>query len=164
MKEKSSNKKYYQIIKIQNKDILILQDGKFIIKISYNLNFAEGENKETEIIQNTVNQLKEYLCGERKIFDVPIMPIGTKFQKTVWNCLKTVEYGKTMTYKQIAVAIGKPNACRAVGNANNKNPISIIIPCHRIIGTNGKLTGYAGGLDIKEFLLNIEKNVHKACQ
>ncbi len=102
-------------------------------------------------------QLDEYLRGCRREFDFPIKLFGTDFQKKVWNVLKTIPYGKTVSYKDVAVAVGNPRACRAVGLANNKNPIAIAVPCHRVIGTNGKLTGYAGGLEIKEKLLKLEQ-------
>ena len=94
--------------------------------------------------------------GKRKSFDLPLKPEGTEFQKKVWNALLDIPYGETRSYKDIAVAIGNPKACRAVGMANNRNPISIIIPCHRVIGANGSLVGYGGGLPIKIELLNLE--------
>lgn len=113
--------------------------------------------KETDAIRKTYLQLKEYLSGKRKNFDIEIEMIGTEFQKKVWKELLNIPYGETRSYKDIAIAIGNGKACRAVGNANNKNPIAIIVPCHRVIGSNGSMTGYAGGLDIKEKLLKIEK-------
>ena len=109
------------------------------------------------ISKKAAKQLDEYFKGKRKEFDLPINPQGTGFQRTVWEALKQIPYGETKTYKQIAQNINKPNACRAVGQANNKNPIWIIIPCHRVIGTGGKLTGYGGGLEMKQKLLEIEK-------
>ncbi len=114
--------------------------------------------KESHIIRRTIIQLKEYFAGERKIFDIPLyIDTGTEFQKKVWNELLNIPYGETRTYKEIAEAIGHPKAYRAVGMANNKNPIPIIIPCHRVIGSNGKLIGYGGGIHIKEKLLDLEK-------
>jgi methylated-DNA-[protein]-cysteine S-methyltransferase len=101
-------------------------------------------------------QLMEYFEKKRKIFDLPITLNGTDFQKSVWNALLGVPWGETRTYGQIAEIIGNPKASRAVGMANNRNPISIIVPCHRIIGTNGALVGYGGGLDIKRLLLDLE--------
>lgn len=101
-------------------------------------------------------QLMEYFKGERKEFDIQLMPSGTPFQMKVWNALQTIPYGETKSYGKIAAQIGKPRACRAVGMANNRNPISIIIPCHRVIGADGSLTGYGGGLDIKRTLLTLE--------
>lgn len=113
--------------------------------------------KETDNIRKTYIQLKEYLSGKRKNFDIEIEMIGTDFQKKVWKELLNIPYGQTRSYKDIAIAIGNEKSCRAVGNANNKNPIAIIVPCHRVVGSNGSMTGYAGGIDIKEKLLKIEK-------
>lgn len=113
--------------------------------------------KETPLIKETIRQIHLYLSGELKNIDVPIKIEGTKFQKLVWSKLIEIPYGQTCTYKDIAAQIGNEKACRAVGNANNKNKLPIIVPCHRVIGKSGKLVGYAGGLDIKEKLLNIEK-------
>lgn len=111
---------------------------------------------ETPIIKKAFEQINEYLNGKRKTFDFPIEIIGTEFQKSVWRALQEIPFGETKTYKEIAVAIGNEKACRAVGMANNKNPLPIVVPCHRVIGTNGKLVGYAGGLNTKESLLQIE--------
>ncbi len=102
-------------------------------------------------------QVSEYFSGKRKHFDVPYKLTGTDFQKKVWQALCDIPYGETRSYKDIAVAVGNAKACRAVGLANNKNPISIIVPCHRVIGASGKLVGYAGGLEMKEFLLTMER-------
>ena len=110
------------------------------------------------MIKKAYTQLEEYLSGKRTEFDIEIEKIGTEFQKKVWKELLNIPYGETRSYKDIAIAIGNEKACRAVGNANNKNPIAIIVPCHRVIGSNGSMTGYAGGLDIKEKLLKIEKD------
>ena len=102
-------------------------------------------------------QLTEYEKGSRKVFDLPLHLKGTEFQLKVWNALLEIPYGETRSYQQIAQRIGQPKALRAVGGACNRNPIGIIVPCHRVIGKNGKLTGYAGGLFYKELLLNHEK-------
>jgi len=102
-------------------------------------------------------QLQEYFEGKRKTFDLPIDLVGTPFQLSVWQCLLTVPYGEVRSYGQIAAAIGKPNACRAVGQAIHRNPLWIVVPCHRIIGSNQTLTGYAGGLAMKQALLELEK-------
>jgi methylated-DNA-[protein]-cysteine S-methyltransferase len=102
-------------------------------------------------------QLEQYFLGKLKKFDLKLKLIGTDFQKNVWNELINIGYGETVTYKDIAIKIGNEKGCRAVGNANNKNKIPIIIPCHRVIGSNNKLVGYAGGLDKKEWLINLEK-------
>ena len=117
----------------------------------------EGICQETPLIKEACRQLSEYLKGERKTFDLPLNPKGTNFQKCVWRALCDIPYGETRTYKQIAEAISNPKAVRAVGMANNRNPITIIVPCHRVIGANGKLVGYGGGLEMKEFLLRLEK-------
>ncbi|MDP4144891.1 MAG: methylated-DNA--[protein]-cysteine S-methyltransferase [Bacillota bacterium] len=113
-------------------------------------------NIEDKNIKECIRQLEEYFQGNRKEFTVRLNLKGTDFQKQVWNELMRIPYGKTVTYKHIAQEINNPKAVRAVGGANNKNKIPIIIPCHRVIGTSGKLIGYAGGLDIKEFLLKHE--------
>ena len=119
------------------------------------------EKNETELLKEAIKQLNEYLDGKRSSFDLPLEPKGTEFQKKVWNALKEIPFGETRSYGEIAKIIGNEKASRAVGMANNKNPIAIIVPCHRVIGANGKLVGYAGGLDIKEKLLNLEKNNEK---
>ncbi|TQQ84370.1 methylated-DNA--[protein]-cysteine S-methyltransferase [Peptacetobacter hominis] len=120
--------------------------------------------KNTETIENVFLQLEEYFEGKRQEFDIKILIRGTEFQKKVWNALMEIPYGKAVSYKYIAEKIGNPNASRAVGNANNKNRIMILIPCHRVISKDGKLVGYAGGLDKKKKLLEIEKiNIKKRC-
>jgi len=131
------------------------KDG-FICKISPNMP-PIGNNTKTPVITETILQLNEYFAGKRKEFTVPVTLDGTEFQQKVWLRLAAIPYGKTCTYKQIADDIGHPNAQRAVGAANNKNKILIIVPCHRVIGADGSLTGYAYGLKVKEFLLNLEK-------
>ena len=113
--------------------------------------------EETDLIIETKRQLDEYFAGKRKEFDIPTRLEGTEFQKRVWEELRKIPYGKTVTYKDIAEAVGCPKGFRAVGLANNRNPISIIYPCHRVIGSNGSLTGYGGGLDVKEKLLELER-------
>ncbi|MGV3487203.1 MAG: methylated-DNA--[protein]-cysteine S-methyltransferase [Tuberibacillus sp.] len=110
-----------------------------------------------EYTRDAVKQLNEYFQLKRKYFDLPLTLFGTPFQVKVWEALRTIEYGETKTYKDIAEMIGQPKAVRAVGGANNKNPLSIIVPCHRVIGANGSLVGYGGGLDKKEILLGLER-------
>lgn len=114
--------------------------------------------EETLLLKEAKKQLKAYFEGNQKIFDLPLNPKGTDFQKTVWQALLLIPYGETRSYKDIAAAIGSPKASRAVGMANNKNPLSILVPCHRVIGSSGKLVGYGGGLSIKENLLGLEKD------
>lgn len=133
------------------------KDGK-IIGLGFSEYKKEDEvKKETESIKKAYTQLEEYLSGKRTDFDIEIEMMGTEFQKKVWKELLNIPYGETRSYKDIAIAIKNEKACRAVGNANNKNPIAIIVPCHRVVGSNGSMTGYAGGIDIKEKLLKIEK-------
>lgn len=122
------------------------------------MSFTSDRKVEFDENNEIQKQLTEYEKGSRKIFDLPLHLIGTDFQKQVWNALLEIPYGETRSYQEIAIRIGKPNALRAVGGACNRNPIGIIVPCHRVIGKNGSLTGYAGGLSYKELLLNHEKD------
>jgi len=115
-----------------------------------------GEFKETNLIKKAHSQLTQYLMGKRSNFDLPLEPKGTEFQQSVWFKSCEVPYGETTTYKALAQMINKPTAIRAVGAANGQNPIYIVIPCHRVVGSNGSLTGYGGGLDMKEKLLKLE--------
>jgi len=115
------------------------------------------KEENSPVIKETIKQLEEYFSHKRKAFDIKLLTVGTDFQKSVWSALEKIPYAQTSSYLNLAKKIGNEKAVRAVANANGANAISIIIPCHRIIGTDGKLTGYAGGLDIKEKLLNLEK-------
>jgi methylated-DNA-[protein]-cysteine S-methyltransferase len=139
----------------------IEENGSAITKI-YFMNNNEQEEileiNETALLKEAIKQLNEYFDGKRSSFDLQLQPRGTEFQNKVWKALIDIPFGETRSYGEIAKAIGNEKASRAVGMANNKNPIPIIVPCHRVIGANGKLVGYAGGIDIKERLLNIEKN------
>lgn len=117
--------------------------------------------KETPVIKEAYKQIQEYLGGCRKQFDLELNPKGTEFMKKVWNKLLEIPYGETRTYKKIAIAIENNKAYRAVGMANNKNPIPIFIPCHRVIGSNNKLIGFSGGLPLKQKLLELEKQYNK---
>ncbi|MFV9685619.1 glycosyltransferase [Pantoea graminicola] len=108
------------------------------------------------VLRETGRQLKAYFAGERRDFELPLDFVGTDFQKKVWQALIAIPFGETRSYSQIAREIGHPLAVRAVGAANGRNPLSIVAPCHRVIGSNGKLTGFAGGLEIKAFLLSLE--------
>lgn len=114
--------------------------------------------KETPLLKEAYTQLQEYFQGKRKEFQLPLEPKGTEFQRKVWKALESIPYGQTKSYGEIARMIGNEKASRAVGMANNKNPLSIFIPCHRVIGADGKLVGYGGGLDKKIYLLDLEKN------
>ncbi len=110
-----------------------------------------------EILEQAAREIGEYFEGKRRAFAVPTAAAGTPFQQAVWNALKEIPYGETRTYGEIARRIGHPRASRAVGQANNRNPLPIVVPCHRVIGTSGALTGYAGGLAVKERLLELER-------
>jgi methylated-DNA-[protein]-cysteine S-methyltransferase len=116
---------------------------------------------ETKLLSEAYKQLMEYLSGERKDFELPLNPSGTPFQKKVWEVLRSIPYGETLSYKEVAQRAGNPKASRAVGMANNRNPIPVIIPCHRVIGADGKLVGYGGGLPTKVKLLTLEKCTFK---
>lgn len=118
----------------------------------------DSAEEETPLLKQAEKQIKEYLAGHRKEFTVPLSLEGTGFSRQVWEALQKIPYGQTRSYGQVAATIGRPGAARAVGQANNRNPISIIIPCHRVIGADGKLVGYAAGLKIKYQLLELERN------
>lgn len=139
-------------------DIVITENGCGITKICFGSDIPQNaEVIETPLLKRANEELEEYFIGKRKNFDLPLAMEGTEFQKKVWEALINIPYGHTVSYKDIAIKVGNDKASRAVGMANNKNPIPIIVPCHRVIGANGKLVGYAGGIDIKQKLLNIEK-------
>lgn len=126
-----------------------------------NIQFTQPQKalfQTTELLSMATIQLDEYFQGKRTVFSLPFKLTGTPFQLAVWKELQNIPYGKTISYKEIAQKINKPKAYRAVGMANNKNPLPIIIPCHRVIGSNGKLIGYAGGLKLKNYLLELEKS------
>ena len=133
---------------------LVEEDGALLAISTHHV--YEGICQETTLIKEAHQQLSEYLKGERKSFDLPLRMKGTDFQQRVWNALLKIPYGETRSYKQIAEAIGNPKAVRAVGMANNRNPLLIVVPCHRVIGVNGKLVGYGAGIEKKEFLLRLE--------
>ncbi len=115
-----------------------------------------AEGAAADILAMTSQQLREYFDGARRDFDLPLMPRGTEFQMQVWHTLATIPFGATWSYGELARAIGKPDAMRAVGAANGRNPLPIVLPCHRVIGADGSLTGFGGGLPIKEALLRLE--------
>ena len=112
-----------------------------------------GDN---EVLQAAQQQLGEYFAGRRRVFDLPLAPVGTQFQRAVWQALADIPYGGTISYAQLAQRLGNPNGTRAVGAANGRNPLPIVLPCHRVIGADGGLTGFGGGLPTKEFLLRLE--------
>lgn len=133
--------------------IAIVCDGESIVKAMFH---PMTETEQHPLTDKAEKQLTEYFEGKRKSFDLPLKADGTEFQKKVWDALLKIPYGETATYGEIAKTIGNSKACRAVGGANNKNPLSIFIPCHRCIGSDKSLVGYGGGLDIKKKLLDLE--------
>lgn len=146
------------IYQTQIAPLLLVENNGTLVEVSFRAPLPNScEHKETPLLKEAFRQLQEYFCGQRKTFDLPLSAKGTVFQQKVWQALQTIPYGQVASYKDIAVRVGNPKACRAVGMANHNNPIGIIIPCHRVVGTDGKLTGYAGGVDIKEKLLALEK-------
>ena len=132
-------------------------DDKFLLEISFVKKIGQNPKSFSKIGATCKRELDEYFAGKLKKFTVPFeIKSGTIFQRKVWKALRDIPYAQTKSYKEIAIDIGAPKAARAVGGANNKNPISIIIPCHRVIGSSGKLVGYASGLEIKKRLIEIE--------
>lgn len=157
---------------LQGVDIGIMENGKAVTGVFFGskapadiarFSGSHGAVKFSEtatpLIKKTAAQIEEYLAGKRKQFTIPIAMYGTEFQMAVWQALQTIPFGETRSYKEIAIMIGKPKAVRAVGMANNRNPVSIIVPCHRVIGHDGKLVGYGGGLSLKQHLLELEHSI-----
>lgn len=153
---------YKKIVNSKIGNIVIVEKNQSIIELKVikekNIDIIESD---TPLLKKASEQINEYFSGKRETFDLPLNPEGTEFMKKVWKQLLNIPYGETKTYKQIATEIGNEKAARAVGMANNKNPIPIIIPCHRVIGSNKKLVGYALGLDVKEKLLKLEAKYKK---
>lgn len=149
---------------IYKKDNIILEiisSNEKIIAINFiksDLN-EKKTNDTSKVIQDCIKQLDEYFNCTRTSFDIPLQIDGTEYQKKVWNTLLEIPYGSTCSYKDVAQKINNPKGCRAVGNANNKNKIPIIIPCHRVLMSDGKIGGYAGGIEIKRYLLSIESKM-----
>lgn len=143
-------------------ELTILENDGFLVEIAFGKSSEKPYRKEeTSIVKSAYRQIEDYLNGKRKSFDLPLKPEGTEFQRLVWAALLDIPHGQTRSYQEVAEKIGRPKAYRAVGLANNKNPLPIIIPCHRVIGKDGKMVGYAGGLDIKEKLLSVEAIIEK---
>ncbi len=139
--------------------ITIVEQNSKVVEICFGKKYtSELINTPTPLLETAAKQLDEYFAGKRKYFNLPIEPKGTNFQLKVWNELLRIEYGMTKSYKDIATAIDNPKACRAVGQAIHNNPIAIVIPCHRVVGSNGELTGYAAGIDIKKGLIALENS------
>ena len=140
--------------------ITLLASEEYLLEIylsEFNLSeFKNTENRQNRVIKEAIRQLSAYFDQKLTVFDLPLKMNGTEFQNTVWTELKKIPYAETISYSELANRIGNKKACRAVGMANSKNPFSIVVPCHRVIGANGTLTGYAGGLHLKRELLNFE--------
>ena len=147
---------YYTYDTILGSVTFVEENGALVVIPTRPYQPKEEIYQETPVIKEAFRQLSEYFSGNRKTFNLPLLLKGTDFQKQVWQALLKIPFGETRSYKQIAEAIGNPKAVRAVGMANNKNPLLIVVPCHRVIGANGKLVGYAVGLDKKEYLLRLE--------
>lgn len=130
--------------------------GGAITEIHFFARTQDEWQRDDDAFDDIATQLRDYFAGTRREFDLPLAPAGTEFQRSVWNVLRTIPYGRTWSYLDVANAIGKPSACRAVGAANGANPLPIVVPCHRVIGTNGSLTGFGGGIDVKKRLLALE--------
>lgn len=154
---------YYTTLESPLQSLLLVSNGEALTGLYMNTSLQEAQGSETWIcrddippFEETKRQLTAYFEGRLKEFDLPLAPQGTAFQRLVWDALLRIPYGATLSYGELARRIGSPGASRAVGLANGRNPISIIVPCHRVIGANGKLTGYGGGLPNKEKLLTLE--------
>ena len=159
-------KNYYYVIESPIGPLHLAATNKVLTAIhhsferlkNWNKNDVIFKNEKNIIIEKTILQLTEYFDGKRKKFNIPLELSGTNFQLKAWEALKKIPYAKTVSYSDQAKLIENPKASRAIGNANNANPISIIVPCHRVIGKSGKLVGYGGGLDRKDYLLELEQN------
>lgn len=138
--------------------LLLKEENETLVSATFSDNAESIYSSESTVLKNTIQQLDEYFNGHRKIFDLPINAAGTSFQKTVWDELQKIPFNNTITYLQLAKRLGNVKSIRAAASANGKNPLAIIIPCHRVIGADGKLTGYAGGLHRKKWLLEHEAN------
>ena len=158
---------YYTIMNTHMCDIILVGDEEGIKHL--HLDTSKGKREfnidsqwifDNEFFIDAINQIEEFFLGKRAIFDIKIAPEGTDYQKKVWNELSKIPFGEIYTYKKVATNLNNPKASRAVGMANSKNPIPLIVPCHRVIGANGKLVGFAHGLEIKEKLLNFEKMIN----
>ena len=136
--------------------LTIAADDHAIKEVHFGALKLDCPRRPSALTNQAATQLQEYFSGKRTEFSVPVDPEGSEFQKAVWSQLQTIPYGQTRTYAQVAEAIGSPKSYRGVGMANNKNPIPILIPCHRVIGANGNLVGYAAGIKIKDYLLKLE--------
>jgi methylated-DNA-[protein]-cysteine S-methyltransferase len=160
--EKESGDMRYSYLDTSIGRLLIVGDDDAVRRIEFPKNGRAGrpeaswEDSARGAVGEAMRQLREYFAGRRSEFELPLAPEGTEFQRTVWKRLREIPYGETISYGELAKRVGNPKASRAVGAANGQNPIPIVIPCHRVIGSNGKLTGFGGGLPVKEALLALE--------
>jgi methylated-DNA-[protein]-cysteine S-methyltransferase len=141
--------------------IQVESEEEYVISIKFVESGTGTPGKESVIVRSCIEELKKYFSGERESFSVPLKFHGSDFEQQVWNELLNIPYGQTITYEHLAIQLGDMKKIRAAGRANGKNPIAIAVPCHRVIGKDGSLVGYAGGLDRKEFLLNLEGAIGK---
>lgn len=154
---------YFTKYKINSYELFLTASDDYLLSVE----FIQTKNTfnmictQNSVLSMAIQQLDEYFSGSRQTFYLPLQLHGTAFQQHVWHELINIPYGNTSTYKDLAERIGKPKAFRAVGNACNKNPFPIIIPCHRVIGSSGSMTGYAGGIELKKFLLNLEQTKNR---
>lgn len=151
--------------------LYLASDGKNLVALAFESNWPRIKKKlgaiergTNPVLEKTKKQLAEYFAGKRRDFDLPLNADGTDFQKKAWAALTKIPFGKTASYREQATVLKKPRASRAVGRANSLNPLSIVVPCHRVISTSGALTGYAGSLKTKEFLLNLEGSREKTAR
>ena len=140
--------------------LTLIEEDEALTEVRFGENAQDALLCETPLLARARAELDAYFQGQCRTFTLPLAPKGTPFQKRCWDALCQIPYGETRTYAQQAAMIGNPKACRAVGMSNHRNPLPILIPCHRVVGQNGALTGYAGGLKTKEILLNIERMTH----
>lgn len=158
------NTTYYTAMKSPIGELRLLSDGKALTGLymgSYGPKPTKAWQRGGALLERAEKQLRQYFDGTRKNFDLPLAGEGTEFQKKVWKALCDIPYGETISYGELARRIGQPKASRAVGLANGSNPISIVVPCHRVIGANGTLTGYGGGLPRKKWLLEHESGARR---
>ncbi|GMQ49323.1 methylated-DNA--[protein]-cysteine S-methyltransferase [Vibrio sp. 10N] len=153
--------KYYAVLDSELGPITVQVNDEGVLGIWFEQHTTRPDELGTHnpthpLLVQTACELKQYFAGERQTFTLPLAPVGTEFQRKVWQALCAIPYGEAISYQELANRIGNPKAVRAVGTANGKNPLSIVVPCHRVVGKNGKLSGYAGGVERKLRLLNLE--------
>jgi methylated-DNA-[protein]-cysteine S-methyltransferase len=148
----------YQYLETPIGRLRLVSQGEHLVGIEFEgqQRTPEGEEMSDPILAACAAQLREYFAGRRRTFSLPLAPEGTPFQRAVWHALETIPFGELRSYREVAEAIGKPTAVRAVGAANGRNPLPIVVPCHRVVGSDGSLTGFAGGVEIKRQLLVLE--------